>query len=782
MAGHSKIKENHIMKAFLMKVKETRKNQWQSNFIRSEIAKFTNYYNGLSKFIADRLLDDMVTTLAPLIEEKKRDSEYYKYLTNGDWDGKPLYFIFKEGFNSTNADNILANSLVRVYCEQNYTGNGFGLSYSYYVVIGFAKEVIANYRSSFQKPKVKIKKKKLSENPTEDELIEQCIYTIYYEFNEKKDIKKWKDEIKFLKERGESKETRLKRIQTLFEFYKDKNHKELVDERVANLVVDNIKEFGGCKRDIGCPSMGIQIQHNFDISINEKRNGYTICFGPNKKNLTKLEVFGNRMVLLNGEEIVDLPNTHGEKLTLIDRGNAIYAALTAQVPFEKHMPDGNKTVGIDLNLKHSVFATSIVDNGKLAGYISIYKELLKDDEFVKYCPKDLLRFMKDASKYVFFAPIEIELLRSRVIYNKGYACVENYENVYKAEVAFVNVIKRLQSQCEANGDAQGALYMSYLSKMRAQLKNYINLKLAYYDHQSAYDLKMGFNDISAESKETIDERRKLFPFSKEKEAQEILAKMKNISNVIIACRNNIAVYMYKMFERNGYDFIGLEKLESSQMKKRQSRSFPTVKSLLNYHKLAGMTMDEIKKQEVSSNIKKGFYDLEFDADGKLYGAKYSNKGNVHFIEDEFYISGLKAIHFADMKDYFVRLSNNGKVSVALVPPSFTSQMDSVEHKFFMKKNANGKLIVADKKDVRSCQEKHKINGLNADYNAACNIGFIVEDDYMRESLLGSPTGGTYDTAYFDTKIQGSKGVYDKIKENGETYIAVLSDDVITAEE
>lgn len=779
MAGHSKLKENQIMKTFLMKVKETQKNQWQSNFIRSEIAKFTNYYNGLSKFIAERLLDDLVTTLAPLIPEKKRNSKYYKYLTNGDWDGKPLYFIFKDGFNSTNADNILMSSLVRVYCEQNYTGNGFGLNYSYYVILGFAKEVIANYRSAFQNPKVKIKQKKLSENPKDDELIEQCIYTIYYEFDEKKDNQVWKDEIKFLKERGESKEARLKRIQTLFEFYK--NNKELIDERVSNLVIENIKEFGGCKRDIDCPSMAVQMQYNFDVSINDKHNGYTICFGPNKKNLTKLNVFGNRMALLNGEEIVDLPNTHGDRLTLIDRGNAIYAALTAQVPFEKHVPDGNKTVGIDLNLKHSVFATSIVDNGKLVGYINIYKELLKDDEFIKYCPKDLLRFMKDASKYVFFAPIEIELLRSRVIYNKGYACVENYENVYKAEVAFVNVIKRIQSQCEANGDIQGALYMSYLSKMRAQLKNYINLKLAYYDHQSAYDLKMGFTDISTESKDTMDERRKLFPFSKEKEAQEILAKMKNISNVIIGCRNNIAVYMYKMFERNGYNFIGLEKLESSQMKKRQPRSFPVIKSLLNHHKLAGMTMDEIKKQEVYSNIKKGFYDLEFDADGKLCGVKYSDKGNTHFIEDEFYISGLKAIHFADMKDYFVKLSNNGKVSIALVPPSFTSQMDSVEHKFFMKKNTKGKLIVADKKDVRSCQEKHKINGLNADYNAACNICFIVEDEYMRESLLLVPAKGTYDTAYYDTKIQGANGVYKKIKDGGETYIAILSDDVIAAE-
>lgn len=778
MAKHCYVKENHVMKTFLLKLKESLNGQKQTAFIRSEIAKFTNHYNELSKFIAEKLLDDLVTTLAPLIPEKKRNSEYYKYLTSGKWDGMPLYVIFKDGFKAVHGDNILLSSLVRLYCEQNYHGNGLGICDSYYVACGFAAEVIANYRSSFKQPKVKIKNKKLSENPKDDELIEQCIYTIYYEFDGEKGYDVWKDEIKYLKERGEAKECRLKRIQTLFDFYK--KNKELVDERVSNIVVENIKEFGGCKRDIDCPSMGLQMQTGYTISLNEKRNGYTIVFwGKDTKNT--FEAYGNRMALLNGEEIVDLPNTHGNKLTIIDRGNAIYAAVTAQVPFEKHIPVGNKTVGIDLNLKHSVFATSIIDDGKLNGYINIYKELLNDCEFVKYCPKELLKYAKDASKYVLFAPIEIELLRSRVIYSKGCIGVDDYANVYKTEEAFVNVIKSLQTKCEADGDIHGALYLSYFSKMRSQLKNYISLKLAYYEHQRAYDVKMGFTDISTESKETMDERRKQFPFSKEKDAQEIITKMKNVSNVIISCRNNIAVYIYKMLERNGYDFIGVEKLESSQMKKRQPRSFPTIKSILNYHKLAGMTMDEIKKQGVYDVVKRGLYDLEFDADGKLCGAKYSDNGNARFIEDEFYISGLKAIHFSNMKDYFVKLSNNGKIGIALVPPSFTSQMDSVGHKLFMKKNKKGKLVVADKNDVRSCQERHKINGLNADYNAACNIGFIVENDDMRESLLGSPTGMTYNTAYYNTKIKGSNGVYEKIKEKGETYIAVLSDETIAAE-
>lgn len=756
-----KIEETETIKTISLKVKD-----YAGIPIVEAMHEYRNYYNRLSQFINSKLLTMTIGELASLLPEKCKSNKYYLYMTSDEWVNEYVYKMFMSPFNSINCDNIW-----RVYTQtinpEEYSGNILGIYNNYYRRQGYLANVLGNYRTKFSSPQINVKSKKLSESPTEEELKEQCVYE--YVMHNLKTKKDWEEQIKYLEDRGESKIDIIKRIQTLYQYYKE--NIPTIKEYIERKSIESIVKFGGCVRKEDKLSMTIQFNpgsSNYKVKLNESKNGYTIKFS----NGLSFDVYGNRMGLLGGEEIFNIPKKHSTSITFVMRNNSLYVDIPVAVPFSKVINDGEgKTVGIDVNLKHALFVTSEVDNGQFDDYVNVYAELLKDDVFVKVCHKELLDYIKDVSKYVFFAPIELNLLLSRVMKQKGYENVDNYKKLYKVEEAYLRVLDKLQKRFIDEGNNTKRIYIENLKKMRAQMKAYYILKDTYSKYQKDYDIEMGFVDESTESKETMDVRRFENPFRSTDIAQDILKKMNNVGKTVEACRNNIIAYIYKVFENSDFATIVLEKLQSSQMEKH--KRIPTVNSLLKYHHVEGHTIEETKEMKIYDVVEKGYYNFIVNEKNEIIDATLTDKGKVVMIEAEFYNLALKVIHFADAKDYFITLSNNGSVNIALVPSQFTSQMDSIRHAIYVTKGKKGKKVIVDKKYVRPKQEKH-INGLNGDYNAARNIAYIFENEELREELLKKEKEcNKYGKVLYDTLIKFPAGVINKLKKFGDKYMTTI---------
>ena len=513
-----KIEETETIKTISLKVKD-----YAGIPIVEAMHEYRNYYNRLSQFINSKLLTMTIGELASLLPEKCKSNKYYLYMTSDEWVNEYVYKMFMSPFNSINCDNIW-----RVYTQtinpEEYSGNILGIYNNYYRRQGYLANVLGNYRTKFSSPQINVKSKKLSESPTEEELKEQCVYE--YVMHNLKTKKDWEEQIKYLEDRGESKIDIIKRIQTLYQYYKE--NIPTIKEYIERKSIESIVKFGGCVRKEDKLSMTIQFNpgsSNYKVKLNESKNGYTIKFS----NGLSFDVYGNRMGLLGGEEIFNIPKKHSTSITFVMRNNSLYVDIPVAVPFSKVINDGEgKTVGIDVNLKHALFVTSEVDNGQFDDYVNVYAELLKDDVFVKVCHKELLDYIKDVSKYVFFAPIELNLLLSRVMKQKGYENVDNYKKLYKVEEAYLRVLDKLQKRFIDEGNNTKRIYIENLKKMRAQMKAYYILKDTYSKYQKDYDIEMGFVDESTESKETMDVRRFENPFRSTDIAQDILKKMNNV--------------------------------------------------------------------------------------------------------------------------------------------------------------------------------------------------------------------------------------------------------------
>jgi hypothetical protein len=147
---------------------------------------------------------------------------------------------------------------------------------------------------------------------------------------------------------------------------------------------------------------------------------------------------------------------------------------------------------------------------------------------------------------------------------------------------------------------------------------------------------------------------------------------------------------------------------------------------------------------------------------EIIDAKYTENGDIRVKNARFFNLMMKSLHFASIKDEFVLLSNNGKSQIALVPAEYTSQMDSIDHCIYMTKNDKGKLVKVDKRKVRTKQERH-INGLNADFNAACNIKYIVTNEDWRKVFCITPKKVDYNTPLLDATKSGQFRILDKLK-------------------
>lgn len=731
MASHSVQLEGHITKTFTFKVKSSNLSE---DFLIDIIKEYQEYYNKCSDFILENLKVIKIGDIFDLIPEKSKKSGYAQYAISDEWKNVPLYQIFSKAFAPSHRDNLL---YILLHHYVPYYGNLLGFTETVYKRQGFVKSVVSNYTSSFTKIKPKVNFQKLTGDDTHEKLLFQTICDMV-KFN-LYDQDQWKETVQYFEMKSETSEDVLYRIHTLFDFYKDNTSE--VEDKYNELVTESLNKFGGCHRDMSKLTMAIQL---IKKQIKVTHSDYnTLNYQFNK--LINLELWGRKDVICNNELLINLDNVCEMIVFKIKKGE-LYVDIPFKVAFSKKESTIDKIVGVDANIKHMLLSTSIKDNGSYIGYTNLYKEVVNDCDFQKVCDKKTMKIMKEISKTVTFAPIEFDMLFSRI--SKQRKLEDKYIDM---EIAFTNVLNKLKQKFIVSNDNKNRIYIESILKMRSQLKSFAILEEVKYQKTSEYD--------SAIIEEFGVEYLEAHPFKDTETYKEISKKTLNISENIIGCRNNIIQYAYKIFEANGFDMISLENLTNSNFKKEQN--MPTIKSLLSYHHVLGKTNEEIEKLDVYSVIKKGYYIFEYE-DGKVVNAKYSVTGEMNKIKTTMFNMMIKSIHFAEIKDYFITLANNGGVGVSLVPSYYTSQMDSIDHKVFGVLSKKGKWSLADKRKVRKNQETH-INGLNADHNAANNIAFILSDEKWRNKFTKQTKTPKYNTPSYYTSINSQGKMLQALK-------------------
>lgn len=745
-----KLTKNEVVKSFVLKVA----NQKKCAITNETLQEYKNYYNKVSQWINNNLTKMTIGDLiqyAPTVSKKGKKQPdgtmvydtplYVTYAMSDEWKNKPLYYIFKKEYNTNNANNLLYEAIRNLNVDE-YDGNQLNFYSTNYRLQGYINRVFSNYRTKINTLDIKIKKTKVDENSNVETLELQTMYEIY-KLNLKTN-KDWEDRLEYLTIQENPNQNTIDRTKILFNYFI--NNSDTIFQKMEELSIKQLTEFGGCKMKDNTTSMTINIQ-DFKIKRKENSIGYIMSLPFNKK-IVDVELYGHKQTIKGHKnsytEIVDIVNKHGNTITFKIKNDQLFAIITSDTEVTKPEPQYKKIVGVDVNIKHTLMVTSEKDNGKLKGYINLYKEVLKNDEFKNLLNKTELDNFKSLSKIVTFCPIEYDFLFSR-IFNDEYT---------KKELAFTNVLYDIQKQLKNTNNILQYNYISCVNKLRAKYKAYFVLKMSYMKQQKIYDTNMGFFDISTESKETMDQRRSLYPFINTEIAQNIITKMNNVQQDINGCLKNIFKYTYTVFENNNYDTIVLENLENANFEKHNP--LPNITSLLKYHKVQGLTIQEAEQHEKVGNlIQNDNYIFQLNEDNKIINADYSQKAYYKVCKALFFNQAIKTLHFASVKDEMIKLSNNNKVSVAIIPPEYTSQIDSNTHKLYFI-NKDGKLLKADKKTVRKTQEKH-INGLNADFNAASNIKYVVQNETWR-NLFTNKTKNTYGLPILTPSKKGQSNI------------------------
>ena len=715
MATHKKTDNQTIVKAYVMKAKMSKhdiERVWKPT-----IDEYIEYYNKLSDWICKNLTSVTIGDLLKYVGEKQinKGVGYYTYFIDEQKTDLPLYTLFTD-CPKTHADNLLFEA-VRKINPENYIGNLLSLFETGYRRNGYFDNVISNYRTKMTTLKINPKYKRFSsENmPTDEVLLEQTIYEVTK--NDFKNDDDWKKSIDYMKQKSEPNTALIFRMETLFDYWKD--HKQDVEQYINQKRVECLKDFGGCKRRADGLSMVIFLNKKLTKIEADGLTSYKLTTNLFGGKYT-INIFGHRALVsvCNGERVenenIDICNKHGERFTFkIENGN-LFVALTADYNYEKQPNLPKHIVGVDTNIKHSMLNSSIEDKGKVKGYVNLYKEFLSDENFKKTITsvKERKQY-EELSKYATFGITELDSLFARA--------TDTEKNILcKRELAMQDVFEKLEKRYK--DDHKIKFYLGSTQKLRAQYISYFKIKEAYNRKQQEYDLAHGKTDNPDEVYKS--------DFINEPSAKEMLVKLNRIERKIIGCRNNIVTYAFSVIKDNGYDTIGVEYLTSSQFEKK--RRLPSIKSLLNYHKLLGKPKDEWNLKEWNDVYV--CYRPELDDAGNIMNFTITNEGIKRNKESTFYNSFIKAIHFADVKDKFAQLTNNNTMNTVFIPSSFTSQIDSKTQKLYLleytEKCDNGKtkkvVKFINKRVLRKIQEQH-LNGMNADNNAARNIRDITKN-------------------------------------------------------
>ncbi len=736
---HKTKESDKLVKTFKLKANISKceiENKWIPSF-----EEYTNYYNGVSNWICENLITMKIGNLCQYI--KNTESVYYNFITNESISNLPLYKIFTLK-QTRSVDNALFCAIKEINPEK-YNGNSIGLSETDYRRYGYVQCVISNYRTKIGTMKAHIKYKTLPENPSYDIVFEQTMYEMIYKGLERKE--NWENIISNYKERQIKNIKKINRFEKLYSFFAE--HSNEIIEKSNILAIEQLSLFNGCKRK----SLSAITIHSQKSKI--EKNGFTSFVLNINKKMGEINLFGNRQLVSvdengNRNDIIDICDKHGDYITFQIKNEKMFVIITANVDFDKENTKIENVVGADINIKHNMIVSSIIDNGNVLGYINIYKEMLNDADFCSSCTNKELDIYKEISKSVNFGLLECESLFSRVsaqIYKENESISKIDDKFLRREKAIENVLNKLSKHYRYE-DCKIATYIDYTKIMRDSYKSYFILKEKYYEKQKEYDISMGYVD---ESNEKMDKRRIENPFIETETAKTILNKLNRIESRLIGCRNNITNYAFDVFKNNGFDTIALEYLDSSNFDKTK---ILTPLSMLKNHNFEGKSIKEIKTQNVK--FKTDNYEFELDNNGKITNISFSQLGKREVMKANFFNLIIKAIHFAEIKDKFIQLSNNSHINIVLVPSAFSSQMDSKDHKLYI--DENGKLV--NKRMVRKQQEWH-INGLNADFNAACNITYLAKNNELLENvcLKRKKIGkASYSVPYWNVKDSFKKNV------------------------
>lgn len=677
------------------------------------IDEYSKYYNKLSNWICANLTTRTIGEMIDLYNVDK-SKPYCQYFLDEQKRNLPFYMLFLDNYGQ-GIDNLLFE-IVRNANPEGYNhekDNIFGISDTYYRRFGYVKCVASNYKSKLSTIRTKIKNHKIEIGsiPTDDVLLEQTAYEVIK--NDYKKDEEWKRDIEYQHCKAEKNQTLIYRLETLFAFWQ--KNKQSVLEYINKQRVETLSEFGGCKRKDTNLSMCLNFAEN-NIKITPiGLSRYEIRFG--KSSLTLL---GHRSLSKSNITKFGVSVTFQIK-KLRDNRYEMYAIITSDSDYTKQTREPKNTVGVDVNIKHMLLSTSIRKSTKdLVGYVNLYDEFMKNEDFVKSCNDKERDMYRKIAEHPTFGVLEVESLFSRYLIRRYRNDSSRFNkvcdrNTSKREAAIRTVFEQLEKKYK--DDHKIMFYLCSVQKMRAQYQAYFILKETYYTLQQEYDNRMG----SASQTN---------PFINTDEAKEILVKLNNVLQKLIGCRDNIVTYAFNVIRENGYDTIALEYLNSSQFEKHYS--LPTETSLLKYHKLEGKNISVW-----NSNYTKlhNVYEPILDDNGNITKFSLKDKGCELMAKDSFYNLIIKAVHFADIKDKFAQLSNNTDIQTAFVPSAFTSQMNSINHKVYCvkKMSSKGKMedTLVNKRYVRRGQEDH-INGLNADYNAACNIEYFVTNEDLRK--------------------------------------------------
>lgn len=716
------------MKSFKLKIDEEK----LSFDLRSAIEEYQKYYNDLSDWICANLAEPVKDVLLPYIENNGKQSTRYGQSVISKQD--MLLYQFMNVADDQDLNNALFEAISALNVEK-YKGknnNIIGISESDYRRNGYVKCVIANYKSSLDKIKPKVKRSKVDENSDDEKLLLNTIYeiTTHEDFDT---LEGWCKYIEYLRIKDVN-ETLMARMTLLKEFFE--THASEVLSKYEELSIERLKNFNGCHRNDNKFSMTINsgTKAPYTIKPIDWKCGYEMTLRCGRKNgKTTINVYGNKQLSSYDKsgsrvEKSDVINNMAHCITFTYENGSLYAIVSVNTDFTKNNfcideIENAKVVGVDVNSKHMLLATNIVDNGAIEGYVNIYGELLKDKGFVEAVKKNpylSLKTFEELAKFVTFCPIEAETL-----YLRAYGDDD-------VEKSIQVVLDKLQRKYQGV-DTQKRNYIAFTKMLRSKLKSYFKLYKAYQKEQQAYDLAMGYVDESTKSATTMDRRRFESVFKDTPQAIELNKKMSNIEQDIIGCRDNIIEYAYRIFSMNGYKVLGLENLTSSNFEK--FKLIPSTISLLEYHQWKGKTLSEISMVEKEMKLYAKFgenYELIMDDNQRIKDIQLTKNGTIAYDKPLFYNLILKKVNFAGIKDKFIQLSNNGKIGVVLVPAFYSSQMDSINHKMYVTNDEKkGTTKIIKKHMVRSKQEKH-INGLNADFNAARNIAHMISDKDWRE--------------------------------------------------
>ena len=742
-----------MIKSIKFKVKDVK----SCPITKDVISEYKMYYNRCSDWIKNNLTTVTIGEMSKFLQETT--GKNVTYITMGlseEWKDKPLYHLFYGKYHTKNADNLLYY-FIKAKKLDEYDGNMLNLSDTYYRQFGYFKLVVSNYRTKIRTLNLNVKRKRVDVDSTSEDIESQVIYEIVK--RNLNTISDWENYISYIEDVENPNIDNINRYKLLQNYFCE--CEEDIKNKIESLSIEQLKDFGGCLMKPHINSMTINIQ-DFKIEEIENSLGFLLQLPLNRK-YHQIELYGNRQVKKGTKEnyktLVDIINTHGENIVFTIENNELYVVFSYEYELKKKDINFEKIVGIDVNFKHALFVTSETDNNQLCCYINLYKHILEHDEFTSLLTDSERKDYEEIAKTVTFCPFEYQLLFTRFDKNSK-------ANV--KEKALSNILYDLQKKLKSQNKIKEYIYVSCVNKLRAKFVSYFILKEKYFEKQKEYDIQMGFVDDSTESKESMDKRRLEYPFRNTPVANELLAKLNNVQQDINGCLKNIINYAYKVFELNGYNVVALENLENANFEKKQI--IPTIKSLLKYHKLEMQNINDIKVNDtIKKYIENDYYQLITNENNQIVNANFSSKGINKLKYANFFNLLMKSLHFASIKDEFILLSNNGNTNIALVPHEYTSQMDSIDHCIYMVQNDKGNLVKAHKTKVRTKQEKH-INGLNADFNAATNIKYIVENEKWRNIFCKLPKKLEYNTPVLDVTKKGQSNIIKTLKNLNATKI------------